>query len=206
MSLRRSLADRFAEKVNRDGPTQAHMATPCWEWTGARIPDGYGSVGRGGGRSQVGAHRVSWTLAHGPIPAGLFVCHRCDNRGCVRPDHLFLGSPRANSEDMVRKGRTVSGERHNSRTKPETVLKGVKHGMARLSEQQVLEIRRRRANGEGWKPLGRAFGISGTHAKRIGTGENWRHLLPDGSAYKQPNVAAATPVIPEARMTQDTSK
>lgn len=205
MAARRPLADRFAEKVNHNGPTQAHMSTPCWEWTGAHVPDGYGSIAHGAS-SQVGAHRVAWVLAFGPIPDGLFVCHRCDNRGCVRPSHLFLGTPRANSQDMVRKGRTVAGERHNSRTKPETVLKGERHGMARLTATQVLEIRRRGGTGESPASIARDFGISHVHASRICCGLAWRHLLPGGSGYRIPNDAAGTPVMPEARMEQVTSK
>lgn len=75
----------------------------CWLWTGTANERGYGRV-YSGGRMWV-AHRLSWTQANGPIPSGMFVCHKCDTPACVNPDHLFLGSPRDNVLDMVAKGR-----------------------------------------------------------------------------------------------------
>lgn len=84
-----------------------HTAAPnergCAEWTGARSRGGHGQIGIDGRR--VGTHRVAWTLAYGPIPDGMFVCHRCDNPPCVNPAHLFLGTALDNMRDMVTKGR-----------------------------------------------------------------------------------------------------
>jgi len=79
-------------------------ATGCWEWQGARI-GGYGTL-RWKGHKWF-AHRLAWTLARCPIPPGLFVCHHCDNPSCVRPNHLFLGTPKDNQVDAQRKGRLV---------------------------------------------------------------------------------------------------
>ena len=100
----RPLEDRFWPKVQK--------SEGCWFWiAGGDGPDGYGRIreGRAGSRFLL-AHRVAWELTYGPIPDGLFVCHHCDNRRCVRPDHLFLGTADDNNKDMQRKGRASHGD------------------------------------------------------------------------------------------------
>lgn len=96
------LAVRFWAKVKKtDG---------CWLWRGAVHSDSfpYGLISRSGGGIPLRAHRVSWALHHGQIPPGLHVLHKCDNPRCVRPDHLFLGTPKDNSDDAKKKGRLVA--------------------------------------------------------------------------------------------------
>lgn len=84
----------------------------CWEWAGGRDKDGYGTINRPGSPSmKIRSHVYSWLLHFGPYHRSLLVCHSCDNPSCVRPDHLFLGTPRDNTLDMVAKGR------HGSRPK-----------------------------------------------------------------------------------------
>lgn len=82
------------------------MPDGCWEWTGSLNSGGYGTVGRQGltGRT---LHRLAWEMAYGPIPDGAQVLHRCDNRKCCRPDHLFLGTAADNIYDMIEKGRAA---------------------------------------------------------------------------------------------------
>ena len=94
---------RFWAKVDFDGSNQPHMDTPCWEWTAFRV-HGYGQFSYNGKRNGK-AHRFVWEMCVGPIPEGSFICHACDNRSCVRLDHLFVGSARDNNVDMVQKGR-----------------------------------------------------------------------------------------------------
>lgn len=103
----RPLAERFWEKVDRDGPVSREELGRCWIWTAARNVHGYGKIGVPGSVI-VGAHRVAWGLERGPIPAGLWVLHRCDNPPCVRIDHLFLGTALDNNRDSASKGRSAA--------------------------------------------------------------------------------------------------
>lgn len=158
---RGTLAVRFWRRVRKgDG---------CWEWTGATDRRGYGRLPNGTDR-HLAAHRASWILANGPIPAGLFVCHRCDNPGCVRPDHLFLGTQADNMRDAAGKGRM------GSQVHPERVS-GELNGNHRLTLAEVGEIRRRYAAGDGLqRELGAMFGVTQTTVSGIVRGRKWKQL------------------------------
>lgn len=94
--------ERFWSKVN-------NIEGGCWEWTAAFREPGYGAFKFKG--KTVDAHRVSYELSFGSIPVGLLVCHECDNRKCVNPDHLFLGTHQDNYDDAISKGRVVKMEK-----------------------------------------------------------------------------------------------
>lgn len=95
-ALRRPLGERlWARTTKTEG---------CWLWDGSRNRDGYGTIGNGNTGSML-THRAAWIVTNGPIPAGLNVCHSCDNPRCVRPDHLFLGTQYDNIQDCYAKGR-----------------------------------------------------------------------------------------------------
>jgi hypothetical protein len=124
----------------------------CWEWTGARHRDGYGQVKIGGRVKK--AHRVAWALANGPIPSGGCVLHSCDNRACVRPSHLFLGTHSDNMADMAAKGRAVSPT-------------------AKLTQEDVQLIKGRLAVGHRQVDIAHDFGVSQSQISHIRRGVNW---------------------------------
>lgn len=128
----KSLQEKFLVKVGSPDKNDC--------WLGGKNNMGYGTLHRGSGvpGSRL-AHRISWELVNGSIPPGICVLHRCDNPACVNPSHLWLGSMKDNSQDMARKGRDG---RHS---KPDATARGSGHGMAKLTEAKVVEIRRRYA-------------------------------------------------------------
>ena len=151
-----SVDERFWSKVDLSaGPTG------CWEWQASRAKTGYGKFSMGHSR-HVPAHRVAYELVNGPIPVGLHALHRCDNRPCVNPAHLFLGTNHDNIRDMVSKGRTNHGGEHN--------------GNAKLDEAQVAEIIARLHAGERASVLAVVFGVTSETVRAIRRGQRWVNI------------------------------
>ena len=170
------LHERFWAKVNKDGPTQPHMTTPCWLWTAAHIGK-YGmiQVKLADGRFVAEfAHRVAWVLTHGALPPKN-VCHACDVPDCIRPSHLWEGTPLANSQDMVAKGRAAAGDRNGSRLHPEAHSKGEDHYEARITEDDVRAIRQA-AGKVTLKDLAGRYHMTPQAIWRIVHRQTWKHV------------------------------
>lgn len=136
----------------------------CWLWRGAPTWRGYGHFAYGGRSGN--AHRLAWEVAFGPVPDSLLVCHTCDNRRCVRPDHLFLGTPADNTADMIAKGR--------ARTRP---LPGEANGFARLDAAKVRYIRARyAAGGTTHRQIAAELGVDRTSIGLVLAGKTWAHV------------------------------
>jgi len=186
------LASRFWSKVDKSSAEikSPHVTSPCWEWTAGTD----GRYGRFACNGETRAHRVAWTLAHGTVPDGLCVLHRCDNPPCVRVEHLFLGTDLDNSQDKEQKGRAghVSGAEHPARLHPERLARGDKNGSrvhperlprgakqwrAKLTEQTVREIRTKYATGQHLQAdLAVAYGVEQTVISKVVLRRSWKHV------------------------------
>jgi hypothetical protein len=144
----RTPIQRFWEKVNK------HTLSGCWEWTGSRNDYGYGQM-KWDSVKVIYAHRFSYELHIGPIPTGLVLMHSCDKPSCVNPDHLTPGTNSDNTKDMILKGRCRT---------------------AKITIEQVREIKRRLAGGEYYRDMAKEFNVSVTTVYFIKTGKTWANV------------------------------
>lgn len=153
--------ERFWSFVNKNGPVPNHCPNlgNCWVWKGHCRNFGHGTFWAN--KQKTSPHRYSYTLHNGPIPSGLGVLHKCDTPGCCRPDHLFLGDQSANMQDAASKGRTTQG---------------TKNSRAKLTEDQVREIRQLVASGERRESVATKFGLSKNAVTPIVNGTGWKHV------------------------------
>ncbi len=166
IAKRRTLEERFWEKVDKNGPVPAHVPElgPCWVWTSSTNGRGYGQISSGGnGGRPLKAHRVAWEMENGPIPDGLDVLHKCDNPICTRASHLMLGTHLDNMRDMFTKGRRQAAV-------------GERAAGAKLCECAVRAIRRLSGEGVTRADLGRRFGVHPMSILAIVRREHWRHV------------------------------
>lgn len=157
--------NRFWMHVDLSGGPDA-----CWLWTGFLRPNGYGIVGING--NEYRAHRISYSLEYGGIKNDRWVLHHCDVRACVNPRHLFLGTPKDNSQDAVRKGRN-------------TRLFGERNGKAKLTRRQVISIKRLLADQAAGKcglylyRIARLYGVSPATISYLKNGGRWDFVTLD---------------------------
>ncbi|GAB6170593.1 HNH endonuclease [Paradesulfitobacterium aromaticivorans] len=152
MSLIKPVEERFMSNVQK--------TDSCWIWTGHKANGGYG-IFHANHKSYI-AHRFYYALHHGPIPEHIKACHKCDNPACVNPDHIFLGTQSENLRDAVMKGRRN--------------MLGEDNPFSKLTEDNVLSLRRLYANGITKAELARRFQLSKTHVGRIISREVWAHI------------------------------
>ena len=177
---------RFWAKVNKDGPTTLHMESPCWLWTASKNGKGYGYVWASGKLFK--SHRVAWIIANGTIPKGVCALHRCDNPSCVNPTHLFIGTNADNMRDMAEKRRKVVayGNKHGSRTHPESRPKGECQANAKLTNDKVVHIRAIYAEGGITKSrLATKFDVSRVTISRVIERKRWAHVKQPLSAKEE---------------------
>lgn len=173
MATREEAIRMFWAKVNKDGPTDPRIGSACWVWTGARVKaprsndPGYGVIAAAGGMTERLAHRRAWEIENGKPE--LCVLHRCDNRACVRLDHLFLGTYTDNNRDMVSKGRhktPFSAPNH----------RGEQHRLAKMTDAVAATIPARYAAGETQQSIAQDIGVSQSTISLVLLGKHWKHV------------------------------
>ncbi len=131
----------------------------CWEWARYKYPNGYGKFSNGTRHGySTYAHRAAYELTKGEIPPGMFICHKCDNKACVNPSHLFVGTPADNSKDMCNKNRQIK-------------QRGSRNNNARLTAEDVAVIRSDRRPA---KDVAREYGVCAGHIYNIRGNSKWK--------------------------------
>ncbi len=158
LAILKQYKNLFWSKVNK--------SANCWNWKPSTGTRGYGIFRKVHDRTRyfIRAHRAAFMLNYDTaIPEGYYICHKCDNPTCARPNHLFMGLPKDNSLDMVAKKRSVR-------------KLGSQHGRSKLMENDIVIIRTRISTGENSSSISKDFPVSARMIRRIREGRNWKHV------------------------------
>ena len=164
------IESRFLAKIKKN------ENSGCWEWIGAKNDSGYGiiSFGKRKNCKRILSHRLSYEMYRGNISENMCVCHSCDNRICVNPNHLWLGTKKQNSQDMIAKGR-------GKYPGPKNPTKGELSGKSKLTEKQVNEIRNKYKMGlSNGVQLSKEYKVRHSTIYEILNNKRWKHLLTKG--------------------------
>lgn len=162
MNITQSVRERFEKFVIRGELGE------CWGWSRSKQPSGYGQISDG--KIQMLAHRVSYELFIGPIPDGMFVCHHCDNKECTNPAHLFVGTQKDNCNDRDAKNRVQHGERHTD---------------AKLTQDDVDNIRHLVGMGVPKEIIAKKYDIDQRHVTRLIKGQRWHRSWQEAMEYEE---------------------
>lgn len=172
-AARRPIQDRLWSYVDRTGGPDA-----CWNWFGKAVAkQGYGRLSVCAGK-QVRAHRLAFELENGPIPSGLYVCHRCDNPKCCNPAHLFLGTAKQNTHDAKRKTRlkpppVMRGDDHPLRKNEACRSRGEANGNSRYTAAQAEAVFLRKG---GIDSIAKELGVGRNFVAAVRSGKAWKHV------------------------------
>lgn len=157
MNYPQDIVDKFWSKVNLP-----EDINDCWEWSAGLFESGYGQFGITS-KIKISAHKFSFQYYNGPILKGYIICHKCDNKKCCNPNHLFLGTCKDNSEDMVRKGRSIKGEKIHTSV---------------LTKNDVIEILTTLYHGNkmSYRDFALKYGVERRQLKNILTRVTWKHI------------------------------
>jgi hypothetical protein len=145
----------------------------CWNFEGADCGNGY--KGFQLGKTTKLAHRAAYILFVGPIPKGLWICHKCDNKHCCNPSHLFLGTSTDNVRDAMEKRRWFTANRISAANSP----RGENHHKSKLKDSDIVAIRARIKKGETQASIAKEYGLWHTTISRIARGIGWKHISHD---------------------------
>lgn len=154
---------KYPQKVVDRFYSNLYKTDTCWIWKGSKFVDGYGRM-KIGRKITLRAHRLSWEIHHGKIPKDKMICHKCDVKLCVNPEHIYVGDIHTNARDRVERGR-------------QSTTRGSKSGMSKLTERDVLNIRfLHKIKKYNQRQLAKKYSVSFGHINNVVLRKSWKQI------------------------------